>query len=210
MNEVDRPAATAYRLPNSHPVLRPMAIASLIGLLATVAIVAGAGAGRWAAVAVIALCWLAYLLSQLAFTRAAMETQGAVLRVRRLFGWSEVSGPEVTGLVQVLTPRGPSFRVRTTGRPRGVLVPCALVHRGQSTLFDWVLTFAPRAVLDARSLQTLDLLRQRGLLAEPAGPAAPKATGASGNPQGSPGRRTGGPPRRARSTSSPFTESPRI
>ncbi len=191
----DRPAATAYRLRNSHSVLRPMAIASLIALLATVAIVAGSGAGRWAAVVVIVLCWLAYLLSQLALTRAAMETQGEVLRVRRWSGWSEVSGSEVTRLVQVFTPRGPSFRVCTTGRPRGVLAPCALVHRGQSTLFEWVLTFAPRAELDARSMQTLDLLRQRGLLAEPAGPAAPEAPAApvapeaadaSGNPQGSP------------------------
>ena len=173
MISVDRPTATAYRLRNSHSVLRPMAVASLIALLTAVAVAAGVGAGRSAAVVVIVLGWLAYLLSQLALTRAAMETQGPVLRVRRLFAWSEVSGPEVTRLVQVFTPRGPSFRVCTTTRPRGVYAPCALVHRGQSTLFEWVLTFAPRAALDHRSLQTLDLLRQRGLLDE------------AGNPEGS-------------------------
>lgn len=171
-----------YRLQNSHSVLRPMAVASVVALLASVAVVSGTGAGRSAVVTVVVLGWLAFGLSQLALTRASLETQGNLLRVRRLFGWTELSGPQVTRLVQVFTPRGPSFRLCTPGRPRGVLAPCALLHRGQSTLFEWVLTFARDAELDPRSTQTLTLLRERGLMTDPPGLSTPAPTG---NPEGS-------------------------
>ncbi len=164
MRPVDAPPATTYRLRNTYPLWRPVLITTPIAVVVCVLIATGAGAGRDTVVAIIVVIWVAYLTSRVALSRAAMETQGAVLRVRRVLRWHELPGPQVTRLTQALSPRGPNFRIGTTENPSGVLAPCALVHGGQSILFTWLLTFAPSAELDPGATRTLRLLEQRGLV----------------------------------------------
>lgn len=156
----------AYRLHVSYRWWLPAGVTAIVTLIACVWIGTSVTAGKWTVVIVLALLGAGYTASRVALGRAGMETDGPVLRVRRMVGWTEVPGAEVTRVVQRLSLRGPNFRLVTTTRPNGVFVPSALMTGGQSTLFDWLLTFARQAELDPATTTTLWRLRERGLIGD--------------------------------------------
>lgn len=143
---------------------RPVVVASIVALAAAGLIATSTAAGKAPVVAIILILWAAFCTSRLILSRAMIETDGRHLRVRRLRAWHELEGRTVTGVREAPSIRGPNYRVCTESEPRGVLVPCALLNGGHSTLFNWLLTYAPAAELDRGARRTLDHLRQRGLI----------------------------------------------
>ncbi|CAA9376319.1 MAG: hypothetical protein AVDCRST_MAG75-564 [uncultured Propionibacteriaceae bacterium] len=141
---------------------------STVGLVVCVGIVANSGVLGWMSVAVsLFAMWAAFMVVVWLRTRAYMGFDGPLLTVRRYRHFSTVDGRTVTAVKEFLTPNGPCYRLFTAadgGSVRRHYVPAALLRTGHSTLFQWLLTWAPRASLDRGSLRTIDTLRTRGLL----------------------------------------------
>jgi hypothetical protein len=89
-----------------------------------------------------------------------------VLTTRRWRDYERVEASQVLAVKELPTPAGPSYRleIERAGERDRVTVPTALLLRGPSTLFTWILTQAPDATLDKRSRRTLELLQTRGLV----------------------------------------------
>lgn len=156
----------ARRLSPSYHWWRPVVVASIVALGSSALIVSSSSAGRATVVTILLLIWAAYCASRLLLARAMIEIDGATLRVRRFRHWHALEGPTVVRVKEAMTIRGANFRVCTTDVPRGIVVPCTLLHGGHSTLFSWLLVYAPRAELDRGAQRTLKQLRQRGLVEE--------------------------------------------
>lgn len=138
-----------------------------VGLVACLGIlVRGQAVGwLWAAV-VLVLCWAAYCGVVWLRTRSYLLVEGSVLTTRRWRDFERVEASQVRAVRELPTPAGPSYRleVERDGELDRVTVPAALLLRGPSTLFAWILTQAPDATLDRRSRRTLELLQTRGLV----------------------------------------------
>lgn len=156
----------ARRLSPSYQWWRPVIVASIVALGSSALILSSSSAGRGLVVAIILLGWVLYCGSRVLLSRAMIEVDGNILRVRRFRVWHELDGLSVVRVREAMTVRGANFRVCTADNPRGVVVPCTLLHAGHSTLFSWLLTYAPRAELDRGAQRTLKALRQRGLVEE--------------------------------------------
>ncbi|MBA8793612.1 hypothetical protein FHX74_001217 [Friedmanniella endophytica] len=144
---------------------RTPAVVSTSGLVLCLGLLIHARADGWLGVcAVIVLFWAAFMVVVWLRTRARMAVDGAVLTVRHYRGTHRLDGRKVVAVREYVTGSGPSYKVRLSGDPKVYFVPTALIRRGHSSFFDWVLRYAPDAELDRRSRRTIDLLRTRGLL----------------------------------------------
>jgi hypothetical protein len=125
------------------------------------------GPPGWGTVAVVVvLLWALLVASIYLRTRAFLQVEGSTLRVRRYKDLHTINGPQVQRVTEFLTRHGPCHKLTVqteTGTSRFV-VPTALLRTGHSTLFSWLLGYAPQAELDRRSAKTLEQLRMRGLV----------------------------------------------
>jgi hypothetical protein len=157
----------AHPLPLSYHWQVPVLFASVGLFVCAGALIRGRPDGWLAVVLILVGLWASFVLLVWLRTRAYLMVDGAVLRTRHRRAISEVRGPEVDAVRQFLTPNGPSYRLRlgrVDGPSRWVTVPTALLAGGHSTLFTWLLTWAPDAELDPASRKTLEQLRVRGLV----------------------------------------------
>lgn len=154
----------AHPLELSYNWRTPVAI-STIALVTAVGFLASSGTNGWGTVALIlGLLWAGLMVVVYLRTRAFMLIEGPILRVRRYRGIVELDGRRVSSVREYPTPSGPCYRVRLIGDDADHHVPSALLRKGHSTLFDWVLAWSPRAELDKGARRTVDQLRTRGLL----------------------------------------------
>lgn len=156
----------AHPLPLSYHWQVPVLFSS-VGLFVCAGVLIRGRPDGWLTVVLILVgLWASFVLLVWLRTRAYLMVDGAVLRTRHRRSFSEVRGPEVEAVRQFLTPNGPSYRLRLGGdaASRWVTVPTALLAGGHSTLFTWLLTWAPDAELDSPSRKTLEQLRVRGLV----------------------------------------------
>ncbi|GAA2094157.1 hypothetical protein GCM10009841_04420 [Microlunatus panaciterrae] len=154
----------AHPLESSYNWRAPVGVAT-IGLIVCVGVLYNGRVAGWLTVALLlVVLWLLFLGIVWLRTRAYMMVDGPILRVRRFRHFQELDGRRVARVAEIRTPNGPSYHVWLHGDQTRYLVPAALLKRGHSTLFDWVLTWSPRAELDRGSLRTIDELRTRGLL----------------------------------------------
>lgn len=142
-------------------------VVSGVGLVLSIGLLARGQAVGWgsAAAALVAL-WLVFLAVAYRRSRAYLLVEGSRLRIRPGRRFVDIEGRDVVAVRQVLTARGPSFRltVRTADGTARYLVPTAWLRSGHSTFFTWLLAYAPDAELDKGSRRTLQLLRERGLV----------------------------------------------
>ena len=154
----------AHPLESSYHWQGPVGI-STVGLVVCIGILVRSDAPGWLPVALIlVLLWLLFVAVVWVRTRAHMEVDGPVLRVRRVRQVSELDGRKVLSVKEFRTPNGMSYRVTMNDDPAPYVVPTALLRKGHSTFFEWVLTWSPGAELDTGSLRSIDQLRTRGLL----------------------------------------------
>lgn len=157
----------AHPLELSYSWRTPVTVSG-VGLAVCLGILVDSRAYGWGAVAmVLVLMWLLFLGVVWLRTRAYMMVDGPMLTVRRFRTFHTIDGRRVTAVSEFLTPNGPSYRVSTptdAGQTERHIVPAALLRRGHSTLFDWVLTWAPGSSLDKGCRRTVDQLRTRGLI----------------------------------------------
>lgn len=147
---------------------RPPVGVSTVALVVCVALLARSQVVGWlSAAVVVVLCWACYVAVVWRRTRAYLMVDGDTLTVRTFLDRHQILGADLVQVVQVLTPRGPSYTLRVRAAD-GTLArhgaPTALLRRGHATLFGWILTWAPQAELDKGSQRTLQILRDRGTL----------------------------------------------
>ncbi len=157
----------AHPLPLSYNWRLPVAIASVAAFACIVVLAQGGGPG-WIPVALlVVVVWAAFILVIVRRGRAYLMVDGSTLVLRPWRAYVRVEGPQVRAVRQVLTARGPSFKLTVDGpdgKPVRYLVPTAWLTGGHSELFGWLVSFAPEAELDKGSRRTLDQLRIRGLI----------------------------------------------
>jgi hypothetical protein len=157
----------AHPLELSYNWRTPVSVAT-IGLVLCVALLARSRVDGWPSVAVIlVLSWLIFLAVVWLRTRAYLMVDGPILRVRHFRHFHDLDGRSVRRVAQFLTPSGPSYKVTVVGRggcTARYVVPSALLRQGHSTLFEWLLAWAPDAELDKGSRKTMEQLRIRGLI----------------------------------------------
>jgi len=142
-------------------VFASVALVACLGIL-----VRGRAVGWLSAAVVLVLCWAAYCVVVWLRTRSYLLVEGPVLTTRRWRTYERVEGSQVRAVKELVSPAGPSYRLEVDrdGHSERVTVPTALLLRGPSTLFTWILAQAPDATLDKRSRRTLELLQTRGLV----------------------------------------------
>ena len=140
---------------------------STAGALLCIILLAVTGASGWGTVAaLVGLLWAAFVAGIYLRTRAFLQVDGSTLTVRRYRGRHTVAGSQVKRVTEFLTRRGPCHKltVQTGSGSHRYVVPTALLRTGHSTLFGWLLSYAPQAELDKGSTKTLEQLRIRGLV----------------------------------------------
>jgi hypothetical protein len=151
-------------LESSYNWRTPVSISS-IGLVICVIVLSRSKTNGWFGVAIVlVLLWAGFMALVWARTRAMIEVYGYQLRVRRFRDVNELDGRRVASVREYLTASGPSYRVRMIGDEKTYFVPTALLRKGHSTFFDWLLTYSPDVELDKGSRKTIDQLRTRGLI----------------------------------------------
>ena len=142
-------------------VFATVALVACLGILAR-----GQAAGWVSAGVVLVLGWALYCCVVWLRTRSYLLVEGRVLTTRRWRDFQRVEASQLRAVRELPTPAGPSYRleVERDGERDRVTVPTALLLRGTSTLFTWILAQAPHATLDKRSRRTLELLQTRGLV----------------------------------------------
>lgn len=157
----------AHPLELSYNWQTPLTISS-IGLVVCVGLLSNTRVNGWVAVAVmLGVLWLGFIGVVWVRTRAYMMLDGPMLTVRRFREFTTLDGRRVISVSEFLTAHGPSYKVAVSTDDQTstrAVVPAAMLRKGHSTLFDWVLTWAPRAELDKGSRKTIDQLRTRGLI----------------------------------------------
>lgn len=156
----------AQPLPLSYNWRAPLVFASVALVVCLGFLVRGRPLG-WLSVALVLIgCWAVYCAVVWLRTRAFLLVEGSTLTTRTRRDFVRVEASQVRAVREVVTPSGPSFRlqVERDGALSWVTVPTALLQRGPSTLFGWILSQAPDADLDSRSRRTLELLQTRGLV----------------------------------------------
>lgn len=145
-------------------------VMSTVGLVLCVGLLARGQVVGWLSAAIVLVaCWLLFLGLVWVRTQAYLMVDGDTVTVRTFRRFHDVKGADVVAVAQVLTPSGPSYRLTVRGDADGrrVKVPTALLRKGHSTLFRWILAWAPQAELDKGSRRTLQTLRERGSLPYP-------------------------------------------
>lgn len=145
----------------AHLVFASIALVFCVGLLAR-----SRPDGWISAAVVLVACWALYAVVVWLRTRAYLLVEGPVLTTRHWRAYERVEGDQVRAVKEVAGPAGPSYRLRVVrdGTESWVTVPTGWLRGGHSTLFTWILSQAPGAVLDPRSRRTLEQLQTRGLV----------------------------------------------
>lgn len=144
----------------------PVAVATVAAFGLVLALVRGRAPGWPEVVLLVAAIWVSFTLLMLRRARSYLLIDGSTLVLRPWRAYVRIEGDQVRAVKQVLTARGPSYKLTVDG-PDGrssYVAPTAWLHGGHSVLFSWLLTSAPEAELDKASRRTLDLLRSRGLI----------------------------------------------
>jgi hypothetical protein len=142
----------------------PVSVAT-VGLILCITVLARSRTNGWVGVVIVlALLWLVFLLVVWGRTRALIQLDGPQLTVRRFRHTHLLDGRKVASVREYLTGSGPCYKVRLIGDDATYHVPAALLRKGHSTFFDWLLSYSPDAVLDRGSRRTVDRLRTRGLI----------------------------------------------
>ncbi len=156
----------AAPLPLSYNWRAPLVFAT-VGLVACLGILARGQATGWVSAGIVlVLAWAFYCGVVWLRTRSYLLIEGTVLTTRRWRDFTRVEADQVRAVTELPTPAGPSYRLEVDrdGHRDRVTVPTALLLRGPSTLFAWILAQAPHATLDKRSRRTLEQLQTRGLV----------------------------------------------
>jgi hypothetical protein len=157
----------AHPLEVSYNWRLPVAIASVAAFGCIVVLAEGRAAG-WVPVALlVVLIWAVFVLVMLRRARSYLMVDGSTLVLRPWRAYVRIEGDQVRAVRQVLTPRGPSYKLTVDGpdgKPVRYLAPTAWLGEGHSTFFGWLVSSAPAAELDKGSSRTLEQLRIRGLI----------------------------------------------
>ena len=144
---------------------QPPVAVSTIGLIVCIGILIRGQANGWVGVVVILFAlWAGFVALVWSRTRASMMVDGPILTVRRVRRFVQLDGRRLDRVQEFRTPYGMSYRVTMSDDPAPYIIPTALLSKGHSTFFGWVLTWSPGADLDRGTLKSIDQLRTRGLL----------------------------------------------
>ena len=139
----------AAPLPLSYNWRAPLVFAT-VGLVACLGILARGQAVGWlSAATVLVLCWAAYCCVVWLRTRSYLLVEGPVLTTRRWREFERVEAAELRAVKEVVDPGRTLVPAGggAGGERERVTVPTALLLRGPSTLFTWILAQAPHADL---------------------------------------------------------------
>jgi hypothetical protein len=156
----------AERLELSYP-WKVRLIAGTIAAVVCIVLLAATGTPGWATVAIfVFVLWLMLVGGVYLRTRAHLSVDGSKLTVRHFRGLNTIEGSDVRRVTEYFTRQGPSHKitVETDEGMRRYIVPTALFRYGHSTLFTWLMEYAPQADMDKGSAKTLEQLRTRGLV----------------------------------------------
>lgn len=154
----------AHPLDSSYHWQPPVAVAT-IGLIVCVGILVRGQVDGWVGVVLILIAlWAGFIAVVWSRTRASMMVDGPILTLRRVRRFVQLDGRNLVRVEEFRTPYGMSYRVVMNDHPAPYVVPTALLRKGHSTFFSWVLTWSPGAELDPGTLKSIDQLRTRGLL----------------------------------------------
>jgi hypothetical protein len=159
----------AHPLELSYNYRTPVAVSTIAALGCLAALIRGRADG-WVPVALLVLVlWALFAFVIVRRARSYLMVDGEILVLRPWRAYVRVEGDQVRAVRQVMTARGPSYRL-TVERPEGgtvrCLAPTAWLSGGYPALFAWLQTYAPGAELDKGSRRTLTVLRERGLVAD--------------------------------------------
>ncbi len=146
---------------------RPSLVASTAALVICLLVLGLTRVTGWASVvALVTLIWATYAAAIYVRTRAFLRVDGPTLTVRHITSLHKLTGSQVKRVTESFTRQGPCHKltVQTEAGVRRYQVPTALLQGGHSTLFTWLLQYAPQAELDKGSTKTLEQLRIRGLV----------------------------------------------
>ena len=150
---------------------RTPAVIATLGAIGCLGVLVRGQAGGWIVAALVVLVlWALFVLVLVRRARSYLmvgDDGALVLRHRRAL--VPVDGDRVRAVRQVVTARTPAYRLLVElpdGRTERYLVPTAWLRDGHVTLFSWLRTYAPHAELDKGSQRMLELLRNRGLIAD--------------------------------------------
>jgi hypothetical protein len=136
-----------------------------IGLIICLTVLVRSAPDGWISVAVVlVLLWGVFMLVVWGRTRALIQVDGYQLTTRRFRHSQVLDGRKVASVREQVTGSGPCYKVKLVGDEHSYYVPAALLKKGHSTFFDWLLTYSPDAELDKGSRRTIDQLRTRGLI----------------------------------------------
>lgn len=156
-----------HPLESSYNWRTPSTLAS-VGLVISLGFVTSSRMNGWLPVAfVFTFLWAVLMVVIWVRTRAYLMVDGPQATVRRFRRFVVIDGRSVTSVRELMTPNGLSYSLTVTtpdGSRRRRVVPTALLRKGHSTLFQWLLTYAPQAELDRGAQKTLEQLRIKGLL----------------------------------------------
>jgi hypothetical protein len=157
----------AHPLELSYNWRTPALFATIGAFVCLSVLIRGRVAGWLAAAVVVVLLWLIFVGVLYLRTRAYLLVDGDRLTVRQYGRLHTLPADQLVGVKEFRTPHGPSYRltIRTAqGTLRRITAPVALLQRGRSTLFAWILAEAPQAELDEGSQRTVERLQSKGLL----------------------------------------------
>src|SRR6478609_1456236 len=101
----------AHPLEVSYNWRLPVAIAS-VAMLGCVVVLAQGNAAGWVPVAaLVVVIWLVFILGMLRRGRSYLMVDGSTLVLRPWRTYVRIEGHQVRAVRQVLTPRGPSFKL---------------------------------------------------------------------------------------------------
>jgi hypothetical protein len=147
---------------------QPAVLVTTVGLILCAGLLARNRPPGWGAtLAVLVVGWLVLLGVIWLRTRAFLLVDGSQLTIRRYRSMHRIEGADLVRVRELMTPSGGSYAL-TVRTADGALVrhvaPTAVLRKGHSTLFAWILTAAPGAELDKGSRRTLQDLQDRGLV----------------------------------------------
>ena len=161
----------AHQLELSYNWRTPVAIVVTLAAVGCIAVLARGQVRGWITVLLLVVVHLGRcsLFVMVRRARSYLMVEDEVLVLRPWRAYVRVRGDQVRAVKQVLTARGPSYRLTVAlpdGRTVRYLVPAAWLRGAHPVLFNWLLTYAPDAELDKGSRKTLELLRRRGVIAD--------------------------------------------
>jgi hypothetical protein len=156
-----------HPLEQSYNWRTPALFASIAALICVGVLVRGRMDGWLPALIVVVALWALVVGVSYLRTRAFLLVDGSLLMVRRYRTLHKIQAADLVAVNEFLTPSGPCYRLTVRDADGGttrVVAPAALLRRGHSALFTWILAWAPQATLDKSSVKTVERLKARGLI----------------------------------------------